>query len=89
MREFRISEIGVEKTLAKAQKLAERAQKKGLSGGYQVRIEKRFEEIEGISHEYQVLVIEGEPVKFNGWQFIGRSRLDIASIAKKSALAQQ
>jgi predicted ester cyclase len=60
MREFRISEIGVEKTLAKAQKLAQRAQKKGLSGGYQVRIEKRFEEIEGISHEYQVLVIEGE-----------------------------
>ncbi len=71
MREFRISEIGVEKTLAKAQKLAQRAQKKGLSGGYQVRIEKRFEESEGISHEYQVLVIEGEPVKFNGWQFIG------------------
>jgi len=71
MREFRISEIGVEKTLAKAQKLAQRAQKKGLSGGYQVRIENRSEEIEGINREYQVLVIEGEPVKFNGWQFIG------------------
>jgi len=61
----------LKRLLLKRKNLLNGRKKKGLSGGYQVRIEKRFEEIEGISHEYQVLVIEGEPVKFNGWQFIG------------------
>ena len=71
MREFRISNINVEKTLAKAQKIASRGKSKGLSGGFQVRVESRSETLQGIECEYLVLVIEGEPVKFNGWQFVG------------------
>lgn len=71
MREFRISEIDVEKTLIKAQKLASRGQKKGLEGGFKVSIQSRTEVAEGITKEYSVLVIEGEPVKYNGWQFVG------------------
>lgn len=71
MREFRISEIDVAKTLSKAQKIASRGKSKGLSGGFEVRIESRFEESNGVQSEYSVLVIEGEPVKYNGWQFVG------------------
>lgn len=71
MREFRISEIDVAKTLSKAQKLASRGKNKGLSGGFEVRIESRSEVVNGVQGEYSVLVIEGEPVKFNGWQFVG------------------
>ena len=56
MREFRISEIGVEKTLAKAQKLAQRAQKKGLSGGYQVRNETESKKRNITKHEQKSLV---------------------------------
>ncbi len=71
MREFRISEIDLSKTLSKAQKIASRGKSKGLSGGFEVRIESRSEEINGVQSEYSVLVIEGEPVKYNGWQFVG------------------
>jgi len=71
MREFRISEIDVEKTLAKAQKIASRGTQKGLEGGWKVSIESRSEITNGIEYEYKVLVIEGEPVKYNGWQFVG------------------
>lgn len=71
MREFRISEIDVAKTLSKAQKIASRGKSKGLSGGFEVSIQSRFEESNGVQSEYSVLVIEGEPVKYNGWQFVG------------------
>lgn len=71
MREFRISDIDVEKTLAKAQKIASRGTQKGLDGGWKVSIETRSENVDGVEYEYQVLVIQGEPVKFNGWQFVG------------------
>jgi len=71
MREFRISEIDLNKTLSKAQKIASRGKSKGLSGGFEARIESRFEEVNGVQSEYSVLVIEGEPVKYNGWQFVG------------------
>lgn len=70
MREFRISSVDVEKTLAKAQKIAERTQRKGLSGGFTCRIESREEITNGIAYEYPVLVIEGESVKFNGYKFL-------------------
>lgn len=70
MREFRISSVNVEKTLAKAQKLAERGKRKGLSGGFTCRIETRQEIIKNIPYEYPVLVIEGEAVKFNGYKFL-------------------
>lgn len=71
MKEFRISEIDVAKTLSKAQKIAARGKSKGLSGGFEVSIQSRFEESNGVQSEYSVLVIEGEPVKYNGWQFVG------------------
>lgn len=71
MREFRVSEIDIAKTLSKAQKIASRGKSKGLSGGFEVRIESRSEVSNGVQSEYSVLVIEGEPVKFNGWQFVG------------------
>lgn len=70
MREFRISNIDIDKTLAKARKIAERTQRKGLSGGYTCRIESREETVDGIVYEYPVLVIEGEAVKFNGYKFL-------------------
>jgi ssDNA-binding Zn-finger/Zn-ribbon topoisomerase 1 len=71
MREFRISEVNVDKTLARAQKIAQRGQKQGLSGGFKVSIQERVEQINGVDCQYQVLVIEGEPLKYQGWEFIG------------------
>lgn len=71
MREFRISEIDVDKTLIKAQKLAARGQKNGLDGGFKVSIESRTEIVRGVTKQYSVLVIEGEVVKFKDWEFIG------------------
>ncbi len=71
MREFRISEVNVDKTLIRAQKIAQRGQKQGLSGGFKVSIQERVEEIKGVEFQYQVLVIEGEPLKYQGWEFVG------------------
>ncbi|NBR26327.1 MAG: hypothetical protein EBU08_21595, partial [Micrococcales bacterium] len=71
MREFRISEVNVDKTLARAQKIAQRGQKQGLSGGFKVSIQDRVEIINGVECQYKVLVIEGEPLKYQGWEFIG------------------
>lgn len=70
MREFRISSVNMEKTLAKAQKIAERGKRKGLSGGFACRIESREEIVNGIVYEYPVLIIEGETVKYNGYKFL-------------------
>ena len=75
MREFRVSSINLEKTLAKAQKIAERTQRKGLSGGFTCRIETREEVVEGITYEYPVLVVEGETVKFNGYKFLAVAKI--------------
>jgi hypothetical protein len=71
MREFRISEIDSAKTLAKAQKIAQRSKKYGLSGGYQVSIQDREELVGGVKYQYKVLVIEGETLKYKGWEFVG------------------
>ena len=71
MREFRISEVNADKTLIRAQKIAQRGQKQGLSGGFKVSIQERVEEIKGVEFQYQVLVIEGEPLKYQGWEFVG------------------
>lgn len=68
--EFRISSIDIDKTLAKAQKIASRGQKKGLSGGFQVAVENRYEITNGATFEYPVLVIKGESLKYNGYEFI-------------------
>lgn len=70
--EIRISDIDLDKTLIKAQKIVKRSQVKGLEGGYQVSIETRQEENDyGFLVEYPVLVVTGEAFKFNGWKFVG------------------
>jgi len=70
--EIRISDIDLDKTLIKAQKIAKRSRVQGLEGGYQVSIETRQEENDyGFLVEYPVLVVTGEAFKFNGWKFIG------------------
>lgn len=52
-----------EASLAKAEKLLAKAQKKGLEGGYQVAIETDPEgKVE--------LVVSGTPYKVNGWEFV-------------------
>ncbi len=84
MREFRISSVNVEKTLANAKKIAERTQRKGLSGGFTCRIEKRLETKEGIVYEYPVLVIEGEPVKFNGYKFLAVAEVIEGQVVTRS-----
>jgi hypothetical protein len=56
----------------KAEKLAARAVKKGLSGGFKVTTETRIKTSQtGEVFEVSYLIIEGEPVKFNGWTFVG------------------
>lgn len=70
MSEYRIDALSTSKTLEKAQKIAQRCIKKGLTGGYQVSIESRYETVNGVECEYKVLVVEGEPVKYQGWQFV-------------------
>ena len=70
--EIRISDIDLDKTLIKAQKIAQRSRVKGLEGGYQVSIETREEENDfGFVVEYPVLVVTGEAFKFNDWKFVG------------------
>lgn len=84
MREIRISEVKVEQTLAKARKLAKRGQEKGLSGGYECRIEYRSEVVEGETYQYPVLVIEGEPVKYNGFEFIAIAEVKEGQVLTRS-----
>jgi hypothetical protein len=84
MREFRISSVDMEKTLAKAQKIAERGKRKGLSGGFACRIESREETVNGIVYEYPVLVIEGEAVKYNGYKFLAVAEVIEGQILTRS-----
>lgn len=71
MREFRISDIDIERTLAKANQIASRASKNGLSGGFTCSIQDRFETIDGVEFAYKVLVIEGTQIQYEGWKFVG------------------
>lgn len=84
MREIRISEVNMEKTLAQAQKLAKRGQEKGLSGGYSCRIEYRSEVIDKVTQQFPVLVIEGEPVKYNGFEFIAVAEVKEGQVLTRS-----
>lgn len=55
----------------KAEKIAARAIKKGLSGGYTVTTEKRTEtSSNGQTVQKTYLIIEGQPAKFNGYTFV-------------------
>jgi hypothetical protein len=72
-REIRLDpELNLYATLAKAKKIAARAAKKGLSGGYTVSTETRVETITttGKTTENTYLIIEGSPAKYNGWTFV-------------------
>ena len=57
-------------TLAKAQRLADRATKKGLSGGYTVTTETRQETTKDGVFEVNYLVVEGSPAKYNDYTFV-------------------
>jgi hypothetical protein len=59
-------------TIAKATRLAERAAKKGLDGGWKVAgVESRTEkDSSGITRYYDVLTLEGTPFKYDGWSFV-------------------
>lgn len=64
------SEVGA--SLAKAQKLLERGQVKGLDGGYTVAVEERTITNEfGAQEAVFELVVTGEPYRLNGWQLAG------------------
>jgi hypothetical protein len=60
---FAVDPIQASLSLAKAQKLASRANKKGLQGGYQVSIEK--------TEDVTYLVVSGSPYSIGGWNFVG------------------
>jgi len=73
-REIRLDpELNLVSTLARAKKLAARATKKGLSGGYVVTTETRTEinPVTGEAFEQTYLILEGSPAKYNGWTFLG------------------
>lgn len=63
--------LDLQTTKIKAQKIAARALKKGLSGGYTITTELRQEtNSQGVTFEQAYLIIEGEPAKFNGYTFV-------------------
>lgn len=59
-------------TIAKAHRLAERAAKKGLEGGWKVASVERRKETDqfGVTHFYDVLTLEGTPFRYDGWEFV-------------------
>lgn len=59
-------------TIAKAHRLAERAAKKGLDGGWKVGdVERRTETDQfGVTRFYDVLTLEGTPFRYEGWTFV-------------------
>lgn len=65
-------EFNLTKVIATAEKLAARALKKGLSGGYTVTTETEIRtNVEtGVQTEVTFVVITGEPVKYDGWEFV-------------------
>lgn len=70
--EFKVDYFEAQATLEKAQKIANRTKKKGLSGGWTVALETRTEQSElGISTDYIYLVVTGTPASYQGWEFIG------------------
>jgi hypothetical protein len=70
--EFQIDYLNAEATFAKAQKIASRSKKKGLSGGWKVSLETRTEADEnGIATDRTYLIVEGTPCVYEGWEFVG------------------
>lgn len=73
-REYLIGpEFDLPKVIAQAEKLAARAQKKGLSGGYKISYETRIlPSDDGQPKQAQFLIIDGEPIRYSGWQFVAK-----------------
>lgn len=70
---FKIDPASSAATIAKANKLCNRASNKGLSGGWKVVGISQVEERDpntGLLYFWDVLTIEGEPFQFNGWTFV-------------------
>ena len=81
-REINISKaLDVRGTLEKAKKAAHRAAKKGLSGGYEVYVEERRN---GDVIE-TVLVIEGEPARYDGWTFVAMVEVENGGLMVSSS----
>lgn len=55
---------------ADAERIATRAAKKGLLGGWTVTLETRYEMRNGINVEQPYLILEGEPARYNGWRYL-------------------
>jgi hypothetical protein len=74
-REYQIGwEFNLPKVIETANKLAARATKKGLSGGYQIttRTQTKANASTGQMEETTYVVITGEPVKYDGWSFVAK-----------------
>lgn len=81
-REINVSKaLNLPGTLEKAKKAAHRAAKKGLAGGYNVYTEERRngEVIE------TVLVVEGEPARFDGWAFVAMVEVENGGLMVSSS----
>ncbi len=68
------ADINLAKTVAKAEKLAARAAKKGMIGGYQVTTRTVTEQRDGSTVEQTYLTITGDTVKIDGWHFLAVAR---------------
>lgn len=74
VREYDISGMDLGRTLTKAQAVAARAAKKGLTGGYTVttRTETTAPNDFGVRVEKTYLVVEGNSPRFDGWTFVAK-----------------
>jgi hypothetical protein len=74
VREYNISGMDLGRTLSKAEAIAARAAKKGLTGGYTVttRTETSAPNEFGVSFERTYLIIEGDSPCFDGWTFVAK-----------------
>lgn len=74
VREYDISGMDLGRTLSKAEAIAARATKKGLTGGYTVttRTETSAPNEFGVSFERTYLIIEGDGPRFDGWTFVAK-----------------
>lgn len=68
------ADINLTKTIAKAEKLAARAAKKGMIGGYTVTTRTVTEQRDGSTVEQTYLTIAGDTVKIDGWHFLAVAR---------------
>lgn len=74
VREYNISGMDLGRTLSKAEAIAARAQKKGLTGGYTVTTRTEFTEPNefGVRAEVTYLIVEGDSPRFDGWTFVAK-----------------